>query len=685
MKVAIFLLVASASAHANAGRHSDNPVQKVLQLLSSLEAKVIKEGENSQKVYDDFAEWCEEESKNLQYSIKTAKADIEDLQATITKASSEIEALSSKIEELSSSIATDEADLKAATEIRDKERAIFTAEESELLDGIDTLGRAITILERELAKGSASLVQLKTASNLAQALSALVDASAFSAKDASKLTAFVQSTQQAEDAEDEIGAPDPAAYKSHSGGIVEILEGILEKAEDDLAASRKTEATSQHNFDLVKLSIEDELKVARKEFAESEKGKADNAQTKAAAEGDLDQTQKGLAEDSKSLGNLHTECMSKSQEFEAETNSRAEELKALAQAKKIISEATSGAESITYDLAQTSFLQISAANAINTRQDLANFEAVTLIRNLARKQNSAALAQLANRIASMMRFGSGSKDDVFAKVKALIGDMIERLLKEGEAEAGHKAYCDKEMAETKTKKADLEADINDLQTKLDMMSAQSAKLKEEVGILAKELAEIAKSQAEMDKIRKEESEQFKKDKVEMEEGLEGIKMALKILREYYSKEDKAHSSADGASSGIIGMLEVIESDFSKGIAEMTTAEDSAQEEYETTTQANILQKMIKDQDVKYKTAEAKKLDKSIAETSSDKDGRQAELDSVMEYYDKLKPICIAKPETYTERKERREAEISGLKEALSILEGEAVFFQKKTKTLRGGR
>merc|ERR1719456_155799 len=102
------------------------------------------------------------------------------------------------------------------------------------------------------------------------------------------------------------------------------------------------------------------------------------------------------------------------------------------------------------------------------------------------------------------------------------------------------------------------------------------------------------------------------------------------------------------------------------------------------TQENKVTKTTKEQDVKYKDQEAASLDKDIAELSSDREGTQTELDAVMEYDSKIKDQCIAQPETYEERKRRREAEIAGLKEALSILEGEAVFFQKKTKTLRGG-
>merc|ERR1719262_708833 len=126
--------------------------------------------------------------------------------------------------------------------------------------------------------------------------------------------------------------------------------------------------------------------------------------------------------------------------------------------------------------------------------------------------------------------------------------MIEALLKEADEEAGKKAYCDKEMSETETNKADLEDEIDDLTAKVDQSSADAKKLKEEVAILAKELAELEKNQAEMDKLRAEEKEAYETNKAEMEEGVEGVKLALKVLREYYAKEDKGHEAADGAGS-----------------------------------------------------------------------------------------------------------------------------------------
>merc|ERR1719201_2735465 len=183
----------------------------------------------------------------------------------------------------------------------------------------------------------------------------------------------------------------------------------------------------------------------------------------------------------------------------------------------------------------------------------------------------------------------------------------------------------------------------------------------------------------MDKIREEENTAFVKNKAEMEEGLEGIKLALKILREYYAKEDKAHKAAEGAGGGIISMLEVIESDFSKGLAELIAVEEEAAAEYEKVTKENEIAKTTKEQDVKYKTKESKALAKSAAELTSDREGLQTELDAVLDYWAKITEQCIAKAEPYEERKKRREAEIAGLKEALSILEGEAALIQKQAR------
>ena len=100
--------------------------------------------------------------------------------------------------------------------------------------------------------------------------------------------------------------------------------------------------------------------------------------------------------------------------------------------------------------------------------------------------------------------------------------------------------------------------------------------------------------------------------------MSGIKLALKVLSEYYVKGDKADSSGDSASTGIIGSLEVCESDSLKGLTTMNAAEETAQNIHDQESKENEIEKTTKQQDVKCKTKEATELDKPNAELTADK-------------------------------------------------------------------
>jgi hypothetical protein len=380
-------------------------------------------------------------------------------------------------------------------------------------------------------------------------------------------------------------------------------------------------------------------------------------------------------------------------DHDATTKSRDEELNAIATAKKIIGETSSGAVSQSY-----SFVQVSSK--LQTRADLANVEVVSLVKKLAKTHHSAALAQLASRIGAVIRLGSAGGDDVFAKVKSLITDMISKLEAEAKSEATEKAYCDEELAKTEAKKSELEGVITKLTSKVDLAAANSAQLKEDVKTLDAELATLAKEQAEMDSIRAEEKAAFDTAKADLELGISGVQKALGVLKDYYQgaafvqsganfdafmqqpAPPKKHSAASGAGGSIIDILEVCESDFTKNLATEETEEADAIAVYEKTTQENKLETTMKSQDAKYKTKEHKGLDKSISQLSGDRDTTNTELSAVLDYYGKIKERCIAKPESYEERKARREAEINGLKEALSILENETAFMQRGKRSLR---
>merc|ERR1719217_2026913 len=251
-------------------------------------------------------------------------------------------------------------------------------------------------------------------------INAAISTVAFSSHDKSKLMALVQSNQgaDADDEDSELGAPAPDVYKTHSKSVIDVLEDMKDKAEAELSEARKAEANTQHNYDMLKQGLMDEIAAANHEKAEAETTKAEAEGTKAAAEGDLAQTLKDLADAQQVLSTIGMDCMEKAQDHEVSMKGRAEELKALAEAKKIIQSTTSGAESQTYSLLQLSSSQSTAVSSrLHTKADLKNFEVVELVKKLAQTQHSAALAQLASRIATAVRYSAASGEDPFAKVK----------------------------------------------------------------------------------------------------------------------------------------------------------------------------------------------------------------------------------------------------------------------------
>jgi len=656
--IALSLLTAAASG---------TPTAKVLDLLAGLQKKVTKEGEESAKVHAAAGDMCNDKSKDVGFAIETGNREIEGLKAAIAKETSKSDELTTKVDELVKSIAEAADNLAAAQKVRATDAADFAAEEKELLSVIDTLERAIGILEKELngASSSVAMLQVKNAKGLTQALQAMVEASMMGSADAARLASLSQVSASDEAAADDaaLGAPAAAVYENKSGGIVDTLNGLLDQAHSQLSAARKKETSGQHEFALLEQSLNDDTAASNKDLSEAKAGIAESGEAKAVANGDLAAAKNALDADNNDLAELKQYCANEADDYATELKNRAEELAALKAAIDAISEATGAA-------AQVSFLQL--------KSDL-GFKAATFLRQLAHgKDGSAALAQLASRVSSTVRLAARAGNDPFSKVKGLISDMIAKLEKEASADATKKAYCDKETADSTSSKNEKAADVEKLTVRIDRMAARSASLKEEVATLEAELAALAKAQVEMDKVRSAEKANFDADKPELEAGIKGVQVGAKILKEYYGSSG---SDSKGAVNSILGFLEVIEADFSKALAQRSAAEDSAQAEYEKMTQQNKVTRTSKEQDRKYKEQEMTTLASDIAAAKADRESKQTELDSVLDYLAELNKMCVAKAETYGERAAKRAAEIAGLKEALDILNSEAGFLQRGT--LRG--
>merc|ERR1719399_1327251 len=254
--------------------------------------------------------------------------------------------------------------------------------------------------------------------------------------------------------------------------------------------AQKEEMNAKHAFEMLEQSLQNTIKQDQKELAASKATKAGAEEAKSVAEGDLSMAEKELASDKKYLSDLSTDCQQKATDWEVSTKSRADELQALADAKKLILEKTGGAESRAYDFIQQESKSRSTSDA--------GEQVVSLLQSLGKREGDVALGQLALRIRAATQMASGA--DPFAKVKGMISEMIDKLVQQAAEEASHKAFCDKEMSESKAKIEDHTSTIEKFTTRKDKATAAIEKLTEEIATLQKELATMAKQQAAMDEL-----------------------------------------------------------------------------------------------------------------------------------------------------------------------------------------
>lgn len=684
-----------------------NPLETTVGLLTDLQGQVVSDGEREQRAYETYAHWCKETAAEKAEEVKRITKQKAKLEADIQLASSDIEASTTKIEELGKELSANEQKKTVRIEERAAELQTFQSAEKEMVETIEMLGRAIEVLEKEMQGTQASLVQVtidtNNLENILLGLGALIDAAGIPPKDTQRLATLLQARQDAADG-DGLVAPNPESYDPHSKGIVEVMEDMRDKAEEQLRELREGERNSHGNSELIRQSLVEQGKNLEKDMKDEKSEKAASEEAQATAEGDLSGTVAELETTQQALKDTRDSCLRTASDHETSVAARKEELGVLAKAKKVIQESmlqlqAQQAPVAPGDLQQqgdTSFVQVSSKAMAQVQKhshvSLLSRQVLNQVKRLAAEQKSQALAQLASRLSSVVRFGISSGSDPFAKVKELIGEMTKRLEAEMSAEAKEKTYCDDEMRKTEEQQHELKDKIDGLSGNSERSQSKSASLKSEVTKLQQEVTTLAMQQADLDASRIECREAFSQSKVDLQKSLEGTRSAIRILRDYYANNDddagsaallqsddsfaaemkapkppQKYAKSGGAGSSIIGILEVSESDLAKNLAVEETEEAGKQAEYDKLTQQNKKMKFQKEKDMAHRTGEYKALDKSITDVAADYDTESEELAAVEEYFAKVKERCIAKPDSYQTRKENREAEISGLRDALMIL------------------
>jgi len=293
-----------------------------------------------------------------------------------------------------------------------------------------------------------------------------------------------------------------------------------------------------------------------------------------------------------------------------------------------------------------------------------------LLKKRAEAIGSKTLADLANKVG----------DSPFAKVIDMIEALLAKLKEEAAAEADHKAWCDEQLKENKLKRNKQTAAVERLQATVQELTGQIADMGAKIATLSKEQAELTKAMTEATEHRSEEKTENLAVIADAKAGNAAVKEALVILREFYATQGSAllqskqvpemadYKGMGGAKGGVVGMLEVIETDFARLEADTTAAETQAAAEYNTFMSDSQASKKAK-HDLEYKTSLTKdQTEFEKSQTQKELALEEEELAKANEYFEYLKPSCIEVHVSYEERVARRKEELEALNEAYKILD-----------------
>jgi len=632
-----------------------SPVAKVIELLDELTGKVKADLSAEETMMEEYTKYCDSESNEKEDAITSHKRTIGDLEAEIADATARISELGTEVEELAGKISGAESELGEATKLREEEKAAFAASESELVDTVDSLERALVVLKR----GQTSFLQARdqdTMNKLTMSLSKIIEANWVNSKDKAVVQSLLQSTSEEND-EDLSLQPQAktSGYQSQGSGILDTISDMKEKAESTLSDARAAEMKAGHEYAMLKQNLEMQISTMKKRMSEATTEKSGLEEAKASAEEELASTKTTLADDEKFLEDLKQSCSAKAQEWATRQKDAAGELAAIAKAKEVLE---SGVKV---------FLQVSSKT--HAKGDEGSDKRSRVISILSKLEDH---SYFFTQIKSEARAGGP-----FDKVKGLIESMITRLEEEAAEEADAKAFCDKETSESKAKQAELTAKSDKSQVRIEKATATIAELKEQIKTLQEQMAEMDAAQAEATSLRTKEHEEYMKASTEYKESAEAVANAIAVLTDYYSSgsfvqlKQAPGPELGGAKSDIadtiMGMLEVAESDFTTLLAESEASEKEALASYDKLTEQNTVTKAANTKEVEGKEAKVKSEETALLNYKEDFATTGKELDAVLAYLDKLKPQCETKVMSYAERVAKREAEIEGLKEALEIL------------------
>lgn len=688
--------VSVARSRAAAGSGSvaatTSPVERVVELLQGLKARLQRDGEEEQRAYDKFACWCEATTQRKAGSIDEARGDLRAGGQAILTLRGEVATLAAEIQGLTADAAANEEAQKEATAIRQRENAAYQAEAAEMKQALAALEKALVVLRAATATGPSLLQRALATGEVRRALAAAVAAAPLRA------VAALPSGQRAllQRLASGLGEAGAAGYAPQSATVQGLLGNMYETFSGSLEEATGAEATQNRDFEALVATKQQELLALQELLQKKTAAKAEAELLLAERTQDYDDTERQLQADVAFFDATKGSCQAKSTEWQTRSALRKEEIQGIAKALEILT--SDGARELFATAVKpgiASFLQLGArgagargaagAQAAEAAEaaDAAARGAYEALRGPATRSHSLRLARLAAQVRSA---GSGHFDQVITAIETMVA-----TLKDEEAQdIAKRDQCKEEYQKVNSTSADLRWKLEVNAAALAKLEALLAQLASETAQTVQDIATVAAQIEELGARRREENGRFLQAKQDDESAIGLLSQAQASLSSYYSNhsisllgqpvfEVSADQAPDtpfsdagsraGEARGVVAILASLVEDLQSQVADAVKDEAAAQLDFEReVATASALKASLEAKKANLEEATAQRNQDKVEEEQARKQN-QGDLGTQVTYRQSIQADCDWIIGAFTERLQQRKAELEGLGQAKAFLAG----------------
>jgi len=630
------LLVCTGAALKNRER----PVQKVVRLLKEMNSNLEQERDQDKETYDKMACWCETNEKAKTKAVADGIQLDKRLTALIPELAATSASLKVEIQQLEKELKENQESMGEQTEIRAKELAEFRAEETDGVASITGMKNALTALSRPHgALTQEVLLQMKQAVGRR------------SEEGMRRLT-------------HRQGAP--------SDEILGIMKGMKESFENNLANARKEEGEGVATFKQTKTAKEHEIEAAITAIQNKRVELSDTDSKNAESKEELEDTRNQVTADNEFLRDLQQRCGSMDKEYADRQKVRSQEMQAVSEALKILTD-----DDATDLFSKSTFVQVRSSTALSSRRAAA----LALLRKAGQRLENPGLVMLSLTL----------KDDVFAKIKIVLDDLVKKLSDEQQDDVAQRDVCIDDMNSNEKQLAEKNGLHKDAATKIEELELNVNKLREEIAAAQAEIDDTKKEMLLASENREKENKDFQTTVSDQRATQQIVQKALDKLQSFYAAAalvqvratTSSHSTGGQApppgfagdykksdsAGGVTGMMEHIINESKEVESDAVKAEADAQAAYEqflkdSNDSVNLLNKSIKDKSNAAGEADAERL-----RADEDHKSLAADIESLKGFRRQLRSQCDFLLKNFEVRQTARTAEIEALQEAKAMMNG----------------